>query len=80
MIELKWKQPGEGMLWVAKLTSAAWQAAGEQLAPLSLSVLQTLGMRQLTFAHKARALQCLLYLADKETIESLFKKPIEEMK
>ncbi|MBZ3891462.1 Kinetochore-associated protein 1 [Sciurus carolinensis] len=43
-------------------------------------VLQTLGMRQLTFAHKTRALQCLLYLADKETIESLFKKPIEEVK
>ncbi|GAB1290171.1 Kinetochore-associated protein 1 [Apodemus speciosus] len=44
------------------------------------SATATLGMRQLTFAHKARALQCLLYLADKETIESLFKKPIEEMK
>lgn len=44
------------------------------------SATSTLGMRQLTFAHKARALQCLLYLADKETIESLFKKPIKEMK
>lgn len=43
-------------------------------------VLQTLGVRQLTFAHRARALQCLLYLADKETIESLFKKPMEEVK
>uniref|UniRef100_A0A8C0WYP2 Kinetochore-associated protein 1 n=1 Tax=Castor canadensis TaxID=51338 RepID=A0A8C0WYP2_CASCN len=43
-------------------------------------VLQTLGIRQLTFAHKTRALQCLLYLADKETIESLFKKPIAEVK
>ncbi|EHB01463.1 Kinetochore-associated protein 1 [Heterocephalus glaber] len=41
---------------------------------------ETLGMRQLTFAHKTRALQCLLYLADKETIESLFKKPTEEVK
>ncbi|XP_036132526.1 kinetochore-associated protein 1 isoform X10 [Molossus molossus] len=40
----------------------------------------TLDVRQLTFAHRARALQCLLYLADKETIESLFKKPIEEVK
>lgn len=40
----------------------------------------TVGVRQLTFAHRMRALQCLLYLADKETIESLFKKPIEEVK
>ncbi|KAM5199524.1 kinetochore-associated protein 1 isoform 2-T2 [Hipposideros larvatus] len=40
----------------------------------------TAGVRQLTFAHRTRALQCLLYLADKETIESLFKKPIEEVK
>ncbi|KAH0502245.1 Kinetochore-associated protein 1 [Microtus ochrogaster] len=51
-----------------------------QLNSPNLLVLQTLGMRQLTFAHKTRALQCLLYLADKEMIESLFKKPIEEMK
>uniref|UniRef100_A0A4W2E0P2 Kinetochore associated 1 n=1 Tax=Bos indicus x Bos taurus TaxID=30522 RepID=A0A4W2E0P2_BOBOX len=39
-----------------------------------------LRMHQLTFAHRTRALQCLLYLADKETIESLFKKSIEEVK
>ncbi|XP_042090526.1 kinetochore-associated protein 1 isoform X4 [Ovis aries] len=39
-----------------------------------------LSMHQLTFAHRTRALQCLLYLADKETIESLFKKSIEEVK
>ncbi|XP_060049162.1 kinetochore-associated protein 1 isoform X2 [Erinaceus europaeus] len=44
------------------------------------SATTTLGMHQLTFAHKTRALQCLLYLADKETIECLFKKPIEEVK
>lgn len=43
-------------------------------------VLQMLGMQQLTFAHRTRALQCLLYLADKETVESLFKKPIKEVK
>lgn len=45
-----------------------------------LLVLQMLRMHQLTFAHRTRALQCLLYLADKETIESLFKKSIEEVK
>ncbi|XP_040145473.1 kinetochore-associated protein 1 isoform X1 [Ictidomys tridecemlineatus] len=44
------------------------------------SATTTLGMRQLTFAYKTRALQCLLYLADKETIESLFKKTIEDVK
>ncbi|XP_016074523.1 PREDICTED: kinetochore-associated protein 1 isoform X2 [Miniopterus natalensis] len=44
------------------------------------SATTTLDMRQLTFAHRTRALQCLLYLADKETIESLFKKPIEDVK
>ncbi|XP_074061606.1 kinetochore-associated protein 1 isoform X2 [Macrotis lagotis] len=35
---------------------------------------------QLTFAYRRRALHCLLCLADKETIESLFKKPFEEIK
>ncbi|XP_070331264.1 kinetochore-associated protein 1 isoform X3 [Odocoileus virginianus] len=44
------------------------------------STTTTLRMHQLTFAHRTRALQCLLYLADKETIESLFKKSIEEVK
>ncbi|XP_026980736.1 kinetochore-associated protein 1 isoform X5 [Sagmatias obliquidens] len=44
------------------------------------SATTTLGVHQLTFAHRTRALQCLLYLADKETVESLFKKPIEEVK
>ncbi|XP_054450371.1 kinetochore-associated protein 1 [Pteronotus mesoamericanus] len=44
------------------------------------SATTTLNTHQLTFAHRTRALQCLLYLADKETIESLFKKPIEEVK
>ncbi|XP_066227137.1 kinetochore-associated protein 1 [Saccopteryx leptura] len=44
------------------------------------SATTTLDMRHLTYAHRTRALQCLLYLADKETIESLFKKPIEQVK
>ncbi|XP_043831061.1 kinetochore-associated protein 1 [Dromiciops gliroides] len=35
---------------------------------------------QLTFAYRRRALHCLLCLADRETIESLFKKPFEEVK
>lgn len=44
------------------------------------SATTTLGVHQLTYAHRTRALQCLLYLADKDTIESLFKKTIEEVK
>ncbi|KAM5311898.1 kinetochore-associated protein 1 isoform 1-T1 [Glossophaga mutica] len=39
----------------------------------------TPGTHQLTFAHRTRALQCLLYLADKETVESLFKTPVGEV-
>ncbi|KAM9102419.1 kinetochore-associated protein 1 isoform 3-T5 [Sarcophilus harrisii] len=35
---------------------------------------------QQTFAYRRRALHCLLCLADRETIESLFKKPFEEVK
>uniref|UniRef100_A0A8C6QI01 Kinetochore associated 1 n=1 Tax=Nannospalax galili TaxID=1026970 RepID=A0A8C6QI01_NANGA len=54
--------------------------SSRMLFVFATSATTTLGMRQLTFAHKARALQCLLYLADKETLESLFKKPIEEVK
>lgn len=54
--------------------------SSRMLFVFATSATSTLGIRQLTFAHRARALQCLLYLADKETIESLFKKPTEEMK
>ncbi|KFO23532.1 Kinetochore-associated protein 1 [Fukomys damarensis] len=54
--------------------------SSRMLFVFATSATSTLGMRQLTFAHKTRSLQCLLYLADKETIESLFKKPIEEVK
>jgi len=41
---------------------------------------QPIGVTQLTFAHRSRALKCLLYLADTNTVESLFKKPIEKVK
>uniref|UniRef100_A0A8C0HGN4 Kinetochore associated 1 n=1 Tax=Chelonoidis abingdonii TaxID=106734 RepID=A0A8C0HGN4_CHEAB len=34
----------------------------------------------LTFAQRSRALKCLIYLADADTVESLFKKPIEKVK
>nr|XP_055179124.1 kinetochore-associated protein 1 isoform X3 [Nyctereutes procyonoides] len=54
--------------------------SSRMLFVFATSATTTLGVHQLTFAHRARALQCLLYLADKETIESLFKKPMEEVK
>uniref|UniRef100_A0A803VSW9 Kinetochore associated 1 n=1 Tax=Ficedula albicollis TaxID=59894 RepID=A0A803VSW9_FICAL len=38
------------------------------------------GDTQLTFAHRTRAFRCLLYLADTNTVESLFKKPFEKVK
>uniref|UniRef100_A0A8C5UGF8 Kinetochore associated 1 n=1 Tax=Malurus cyaneus samueli TaxID=2593467 RepID=A0A8C5UGF8_9PASS len=41
---------------------------------------QPFGDTELTFAHRTRAFRCLLYLADTETVESLFKKPIEKVK
>ncbi|KAM6155780.1 kinetochore-associated protein 1 [Rhynchocyon petersi] len=54
--------------------------SSRMLFVFATSATSTLGTRQLTFAHRTRALQCLLYLADKPTVESLFKKPIEEVK
>uniref|UniRef100_A0A2K6L2G6 Kinetochore associated 1 n=1 Tax=Rhinopithecus bieti TaxID=61621 RepID=A0A2K6L2G6_RHIBE len=54
--------------------------SSRMLFVFATSTTTTLGMHQLTWAHRTRALQCLFYLADKEPIESLFKKPIEEVK
>ncbi|XP_012664469.2 kinetochore-associated protein 1 [Otolemur garnettii] len=54
--------------------------SSRMLFVFATSATTTLGMHQLTFAHRTRALRCLLYLADKKTIESLFKKQIEEVK
>ncbi|ELK14297.1 Kinetochore-associated protein 1 [Pteropus alecto] len=62
------------------LLSRSTDYSSRMLFIFATSATTTLGMHQLTFAHRTRALQCLLYLADKETVESLFKKPIEEVK
>ncbi|XP_063000381.1 kinetochore-associated protein 1 [Elgaria multicarinata webbii] len=43
------------------------------------SATSPIGLTQLTFAHRSRALKCLLYLADPCAIESLFKKPIQKV-
>ncbi|XP_013924079.1 PREDICTED: kinetochore-associated protein 1-like isoform X2 [Thamnophis sirtalis] len=45
-----------------------------------LPLFQPIGVNQLTFAHRSRALQCLLFLADPSAIESLFKKPMEKVR
>ncbi|XP_077015828.1 kinetochore-associated protein 1 isoform X3 [Tamandua tetradactyla] len=62
------------------LLSRPTDYGSRMLFVFATSATTTLGTRQLTFAHRTRALQCLLYLAEKETIESLFKKPIAEVK
>ncbi|NXU55081.1 KNTC1 protein, partial [Turnix velox] len=50
------------------------------LVAITTSATSPIGVTQLTFAHKSRALKCLLYLVDTKTVESLYKKPIEEIK
>ncbi|NXP14921.1 KNTC1 protein, partial [Thinocorus orbignyianus] len=50
------------------------------LFAITTSDTSPIGVTQLTFVHKSRALKCLLYLADTKTVETLFKKPIEEVK
>ncbi|KAM6340703.1 kinetochore-associated protein 1 isoform 1-T1 [Alca torda] len=50
------------------------------LFAITTSATSPIGVTQLTFVHRSRALKCLLYLADTKTVESLFKKPIEEVK
>ncbi|XP_072456692.1 kinetochore-associated protein 1 isoform X3 [Notamacropus eugenii] len=47
---------------------------------LAATSVSTRPVGQLTFAYRRRALHCLLCLADRETIESLFRKPFEEVK
>uniref|UniRef100_A0ABM5F2B4 Kinetochore-associated protein 1 isoform X2 n=1 Tax=Pogona vitticeps TaxID=103695 RepID=A0ABM5F2B4_9SAUR len=46
----------------------------------TVSTTSPVGVNQLTFAHRSRALKCLLYLGDSSAVESLFKKPIEKVK
>uniref|UniRef100_A0A8V5H555 KNTC1 protein n=1 Tax=Melopsittacus undulatus TaxID=13146 RepID=A0A8V5H555_MELUD len=50
------------------------------LFAITTSATSPIGDCQLTFAHRSRALKCLLYLADTNTVESLFKKTIEKVK
>ncbi|XP_053135702.1 kinetochore-associated protein 1 isoform X2 [Hemicordylus capensis] len=46
----------------------------------AVSTTSPIGVNQLTFAHRSRALRCLIYMADSSAVEALFKKPIEHVK
>ncbi|XP_062446334.1 kinetochore-associated protein 1 [Rhea pennata] len=54
--------------------------SSRMLFAIATSSTSPIGVNQLTYAHRSRALKCLLYLADTNTVESLFKKPIEKIK
>uniref|UniRef100_A0A8B9QE87 Kinetochore associated 1 n=1 Tax=Apteryx owenii TaxID=8824 RepID=A0A8B9QE87_APTOW len=62
------------------LQSRPMDYSSRMLFAITTSATSPIGVNQLTFAHRSRALKCLLYLADTNTVESLFKKPIEKIK
>ncbi|NWV05115.1 KNTC1 protein, partial [Ptilonorhynchus violaceus] len=62
------------------LQSRPMDYSSRMLFAITTSATSPIGVTQLTFAHRSRALKCLLYLADTNTVESLFKKPIEKVK
>ncbi|NXY53050.1 KNTC1 protein, partial [Callaeas wilsoni] len=62
------------------LQSHPMDYSSRMLFAITTSDTSPFGDTQLTFAHRTRAFRCLLYLADTNTVESLFKKPIEKVK
>ncbi|KAM8993079.1 kinetochore-associated protein 1 [Ara ararauna] len=62
------------------LQSRPMDYSSRLLFAITTSATSPIGDCQLTFAHRSRALKCLLYLADTSTVESLFKKTIEKIK
>ncbi|XP_072000100.1 kinetochore-associated protein 1 [Engystomops pustulosus] len=54
--------------------------SSRMLYAIATSTTSPIGNNKLTFAHRSRALQCLIHLADTETVVSLVKKPITEVK
>uniref|UniRef100_A0A670Z410 Kinetochore associated 1 n=1 Tax=Pseudonaja textilis TaxID=8673 RepID=A0A670Z410_PSETE len=50
------------------------------LYEFAVSAASPIGVNQLTFAHRSRALRCLLFLADPAVIESLFKTPMRKVR
>ncbi|NWY38086.1 KNTC1 protein, partial [Sylvia atricapilla] len=61
------------------LQSRPMDYSSRMLFAITTSDTSPFGDTQLTFAHRTRAFRCLLYLADTNTVESLFKKPIEKV-
>ncbi|XP_038043139.2 kinetochore-associated protein 1 isoform X1 [Anas platyrhynchos] len=62
------------------LQSRPMDYSSRMLFEIITSATSPFGVNQLTFAHRSRALKCLLYFADTNTVETLFKKPIEKVK
>ncbi|NXH17381.1 KNTC1 protein, partial [Bucco capensis] len=62
------------------LQSRPLDYTSRMLYAITTSASSPIDVAKLTFAHRSRALKCLLYLADTNTVESLFKKPIEKVK
>ncbi|NXO68468.1 KNTC1 protein, partial [Phainopepla nitens] len=62
------------------LQSHPMDYSSRMLFAIATSDTSPFGDTQLTFAHRTRAFRCLLYLADTNTVESLFKKPIKKVK
>ncbi|KAM8961292.1 kinetochore-associated protein 1 [Pelodytes ibericus] len=54
--------------------------SSRMLYAIATSATSPIGDNQLTFAHRSRALQCLIHLADTDTVVSLVKKPIDQVK
>ncbi|XP_029427318.1 kinetochore-associated protein 1 [Rhinatrema bivittatum] len=54
--------------------------SSRMLCVIATSAMSPISVNQLTFTHRSRALQCLVHLADTDTMISLIKKPIEEIK
>ncbi|KAM4707895.1 kinetochore-associated protein 1 [Discoglossus pictus] len=54
--------------------------SSRMLYAIATSATSPIGNNQLTFAHRSRALQCLISLADTDTVVSLIKKPIDQVK
>ncbi|XP_040203268.1 kinetochore-associated protein 1 [Rana temporaria] len=54
--------------------------SSRMLYTIAISTTSPIGENKLTFAHRSRALQCLIHLADTETVVSLVKKPMDQVK
>ncbi|NXW33068.1 KNTC1 protein, partial [Phaetusa simplex] len=74
------QQDGELRRVIYLLQSHPLDYSSRLLFAITTSATSPIGVTQLTFVHRSRALKCLLYLADTKTVESLFKKPIEKVK